>query len=97
MNSVTTLPNDSALVLGDDLPSLGAIIKQEPRGAVIDQSASIAKSALDVPELPGANEANEQDELHRRLVAANLGLNGRQLIHRQRALSMEQSLVAQLL
>ena len=36
MNNVRTLPNDSTLAFeGDDLPSLGEIIKHEPRGAAL--------------------------------------------------------------
>jgi hypothetical protein len=78
MRNVRTLPNDSDLPfeLGDDLPSLGALIKHEPRGATVDKSAAIAKSALDVPALPGASEANEREAYRQRLVAANRALNG---------------------
>lgn len=80
MNNVKPLPSDSAFAseLGDSPPSLGAIIQQEPRGAAIDQSVALAKRALDVPALPGMTQENEQEAFHRKLVAANLGLNGRQ-------------------
>jgi hypothetical protein len=78
MSNVRTLPSDSDLhfELGDDLPSLAALIKHEPRGATVDQSAAIARSALDVPSLPGAGDANEREAYRRRLVAANRALDG---------------------
>ncbi len=80
MNNVRTLPNDSTLAFeGDDLPSLGAIIKHEPRGAAIDQNAAIARRALDVPALPGASELNEQEAYRQRLIAANRALDARQV------------------
>jgi hypothetical protein len=80
MSNLGKLPNDSDLRFDprSGPPSLDALVRHEPRGAAVDQGAAIAKSALDMPALPGTSEANERGAYRQRLVAANRALDGAQ-------------------
>jgi hypothetical protein len=80
MSNLGKLPNDSDLRFDprSGPPSLDALVRHEPRGAVVDQGAAIAKSALDMPALPGTSEVKERGAYRQKLVATNRALDGAQ-------------------
>jgi hypothetical protein len=79
MNNLTRVPPEPPPFLPDDLPSLGALVRHEPRGASVDQGAAIAQRALELPALPGTGDTEKRAELRRKKIAAITANRGRVL------------------